>query len=201
MRFYQEIRLIKTPEIAPYFIWSKLYMQLHLALVECQNPDKTVNVGVSFPEYRYIEKEGKVFASIGTKLRVFANTETDLQQLNLVKWFERLEDYVHIKSIANVPNQLLGYESFNRRRKSGSPDKHIRRRMKRHNETWEQAAAFFKDYKMPKEDKELPFIRMSSLHSDNEFCMSIIRKDVEPSNKRVMFNTYGLSAEGVLPKF
>ncbi|SBS28189.1 CRISPR-associated endonuclease Cas6/Csy4 [Marinomonas spartinae] len=201
MRFYQEITLIKTPEISPYFIWGKLYMQLHLALVEQQNPDKTVNTGVSFPEYKYIQKEDGVFASLGSKLRVFANTEIELQQLNLVKWLDRLTDYVHIKSVAEVPDNVQGYETFNRRCKSGSPDKHIRRRMKRHNETWEQAAEFFKGYNMEKADKDLPFIRMKSLHSDNEFCMSITRKEAELSNKHVMFNTYGLSAEGVLPKF
>jgi len=33
MKVYQEITIIKTPEISPYFIWSKLYTQLHLALV------------------------------------------------------------------------------------------------------------------------------------------------------------------------
>lgn len=201
MRFYQEITLIKTPEISPYFIWGKLYMQLHLALVEQQNPDETVNIGVSFPEYKYTQKEGEAFASLGTKLRVFANTEAELQQLNLVKWLERLSDYVHIKSIANVPSDVIGYESFNRRRKSGSPDKHIKRRMQRHSETLEQALEYFEGYKMPKEDKELPFIRMKSLHSDDEFCMSIIRKEAIPSNNSVMFNTYGLSAKGVLPKF
>ena len=201
MRFYQEITLIKTPEISPYVIWGKLYIQLHLALVEQQNPDKTVNVGVSFPEYKYIEQEGRVFASLGAKLRVFANTEAELQQLNLVKWLERLMDYVHIKSIADVPNQVLGYESFKRRRKSGTPEKHIKRRMKRHNETREQALKYFDGYQMRKEDKELPFIRMKSLHSENEFCMSIIQKEAAPSSNRAMFSTYGLSAEGVLPKF
>lgn len=205
MRFYQEITLIKTPEISPYFIWGKLYMQLHLALVEQQNPDETVNIGVSFPEYKYTQKEGEAFASLGTKLRVFANTEAELQQLNLVKWLERLSDYVHIKSIANVPSDVIGYESFNRRRKSGNAEKHIRRRMNRleknNNQTPEQAIESFKGYAMSDADKALPFIEMKSLRGKKDFRMSITRKEVEPSSVPVKFNTYGLSKEGALPKF
>lgn len=205
MRFYQEITLIKTPEISPYVIWGKLYMQLHLALVEQQNTDKTVNIGVSFPEYKYTQKEGGAFASLGAKLRVFANTEAELQQLNLTKWLERLTDYVHMKRIAEVPSDVLGYESFNRRRKSGNAEKHIRRRISRsekhNNETPEQAAEFFKDYAMSDADKALPFIEMKSLKGQKDFRMSITRKEVEPSNVPVKFNTYGLSKEGALPKF
>src|SRR5699024_6412398 len=101
-------------EITPYFIWSKLYTQLHLALVEQQNPDKKVNFGVSFPEYLYQEKnndkEGsKEFASLGTKLRVFGPSQQELEQLNLSKWLERLTDYVHIKSIQPVPDEVDSY--------------------------------------------------------------------------------------------
>lgn len=48
MKYYQEITIIKSPDISPYFIWSKLYTQLHLALVEVKNPDDSSNIGVSF---------------------------------------------------------------------------------------------------------------------------------------------------------
>jgi CRISPR-associated endonuclease Csy4 len=199
MKHYIDITLLPSDDIGVHFLWSKLMMQVHLALVEIQNEQKQVPVAVSFPKYQPRENEKLGF--VGNKLRLFANDKTDLERLNFGKWLHRLEDYVHIKSIADVPNDVISYESFNRRSKSGSPYKHIKRRMQRHNETWEQAAAFFKGYSMEKADKDLPFIRMKSLHSDNEFCMSIIRKEAAPSNKHIMFNTYGLSADGVLPKF
>src|SRR5690625_5385178 len=85
MRFYQEITLIKTPDISPYFVWSKLYTQVHLALVEQQNPDKTVSIGVSFPAYHYVENEDGGYGTLGDKLRVFANSEQELERLNLQK--------------------------------------------------------------------------------------------------------------------
>ncbi|MFM2485665.1 type I-F CRISPR-associated endoribonuclease Cas6/Csy4 [Celerinatantimonas yamalensis] len=199
MKHYIDITLLPSDDIGVHFLWSKLMMQVHLALVEIQDDKKQVPVAVSFPKYQPREHEKTGF--VGNKLRLFANDKNDLERLNLGKWLNRLEDYVHMKSIADVPSNVIGYESFNRRRKSGSPDKHVKRRMQRHNATLEQALQYFDGYKMPKEDKALPFIRMKSLHSDNEFCMSIIRKEAVPSNNSVMFNTYGLSAEGVLPKF
>ncbi|WP_067218223.1 type I-F CRISPR-associated endoribonuclease Cas6/Csy4 [Marinomonas gallaica] len=199
MKHYIDITLLPSDDIGVHFLWSKLMMQVHLALVEIQDDKQQVPIAVSFPKYQTSGNETLGF--VGNKLRLFANDKNDLERLNLGKWLNRLEDYVHMKSIADVPSDVLGYESFNRRRKSGSPDKHIKRRMQRHNETLEQAAEFFKGYNMAKEDKELPFIRMKSLHSDNEFCMSIIRNEAVPSNNSAMFNTYGLSAEGVLPKF
>ncbi|SBS28470.1 CRISPR-associated endonuclease Cas6/Csy4 [Marinomonas spartinae] len=199
MKYYIDMTLLPSDDIGVHFLWSKLMMQVHLALVEIQDDNKQVPIAVSFPKYQ--TKSGDKLGFIGNKLRLFARDKNDFEHLNLGKWLNRLEDYVHIKSVAEVPDNVQGYETFNRRCKSGSPDKHIRRRMKRHNETWEQAAEFFKGYNMEKADKDLPFIRMKSLHSDNEFCMSITRKEAELSNKHVMFNTYGLSAEGVLPKF
>lgn len=199
MKHYIDITLLPSEDIGVHFLWSKLMMQVHLALVEIQDDNQQVPVAVSFPKYQAKSQDKVGF--IGNKLRLFANDKSDLEHLNLGKWLSRLDDYVHIKNIADVPNEVLGYESFNRRRKSGSPDKHIKRRMKRHDETVEQATAFFKGYSMAKEDKALPFIRMKSLHSDNEFCMSITRKETVPSSNSVKFNTYGLSAKGALPKF
>src|SRR5690554_4787769 len=109
MKVYQEITIIKTPDISPYFIWSKLYTQLHLALVGQQNPDKTVDIGVSFPEYHCFEKDNKTITVLGDKLRVFANSQAVLEQLNLAHWFSRLADYVHTTSIKEVPSDVREY--------------------------------------------------------------------------------------------
>ena len=52
MKNYIEITLLPSAEITLSFLWEKLYQQLHLALVEIQDSDKSVSVGVSFPKYR-----------------------------------------------------------------------------------------------------------------------------------------------------
>lgn len=220
MRFYQELTLIKTSEISPYFIWSKLYMQLHLALVEQQNPDKTVNIGVSFPEYKYIEKEGvESFASLGAKLRIFANTEAELQQLNLTKWLTRLTDYVHIKSIRPVPENLNNYLLVKRYRKDTNLERLTRRFMQRenkrtgknisfeeaktiqnqrfseiHNLTLQQAE---QEYVKPNV-KDLPFIKLKSLSTEKEYSLLITQTRVD-RHCVGSFNTYGLSSQSTVP--
>lgn len=199
MKHYLDITLLPSDDIGVHFLWSKVMMQIHLALVEIQDSNKKVPVAVSFPNYK--EPANNELGHIGNKLRLFALDKADLERLNIQKWLSRLEDYVHIKNIADVPSEVKSFENFNRRQKSGSPDKHIRRRMKRHNETLEQASQYFSDYKMKAADKALPFIKMKSLTSDNEFNMSIKRKAIEQNATPVMFNTYGFSSNSALPKF
>ena len=199
MKYYLDITLLPSDDIGVHFLWSKLMLQVHLALVEIQDNNKQVPVAVSFPNYK--KSANKLPGFIGNKLRLLSVNKADLERLDIHRWLSRLTDYVHIKQVAEVPETVLGYENFNRRRKSGSPDKHIRRRMKRHNETFEQASAYFKDYAMKDEDKALPFIRMKSLESDNDFNMSIVQKEVEQGSQTVMFNTYGFNGVASLPKF
>jgi CRISPR-associated endonuclease Csy4 len=199
MKHYIDVTFLPSDDIGIHFLWSKVMMQVHLALVEIQNSHKQVPVAVCFPNYKDAANNSLGF--IGNKLRLLAENRADLERLNITKWLSRLEDYLHIKNIADVPAGVNSFENFNRRQKSGSPDKHIRRRMKRHSETFEQASFYFKGYKMKDEDRALPFIKMKSLTSDDEFNMSIIRKDVEKGSETVLFNTYGFSQHGSLPKF
>ena len=89
MQHYIDITLLPNDEIGHYFLWGKLYQQVHLALVEQEQGQ----VGVSFPEY------SKSQPRLGRKLRLFAINEQGLKQLDLSKWLTRLLDYCHISSI------------------------------------------------------------------------------------------------------
>lgn len=224
MRFYQELTLIKTPEITPYFIWSKLYTQLHLALVEQQNPDKKVNFGVSFPEYLYREKDkegSKEFASLGTKVRVFAPNQQELEQLNLAKWLGRLTDYVHIKSIQAVPENTASHLVVKRYRAKtlASLERKTRRFMQREATrqgkeiSFKEAQAlqhqrFAKQQEVSLQEaekqylqptaKNLPFIKMKSYSGNKEFSLQIEQQTVEQPQQGV-FNTYGLSSQATVP--
>lgn len=55
---YQEITIIPDPEIASYFIWSKLFTQFHIALAEMKNKHSIESIGISFPDY-YFDEKGK----------------------------------------------------------------------------------------------------------------------------------------------
>lgn len=227
MRFYQEITLIKTPEITPYFIWSKVYMQVHLAFVEQQNPDETVNYGVSFPAYHYVDREGANYGTLGDKLRIFAKSERELEKLNLQKWLQRLADYVHIKSIQAVPDNITSHLLVKRYRAVTNLDRLTRRFMRRESKrlgreiSFEEAKALQnerfvteqnkrlsegckitlsdaeKHFKQPKV-KELPFIRLESKSTQKEFSLQIEQLTVnEP--KEGTFSTYGLSSQTTVP--
>ena len=118
MDFYQEITLIDQAEISHYFIWSKLYTQLHIALAERKDVNDKVSIGFSFPQYIYEEKaeSQKAKVNLGKKLRIFAPSEADLQKLDIRKWLDRLTDYVHISSIREVPKEkITGYSTYSRK--------------------------------------------------------------------------------------
>ena len=88
MKYYQEITLIADD--MPFFeLWSKIFTQLHIALADVKNSHGIDTIGVNFPNYQYTEKQGKTFATLGHKLRIFAPSEQALQTLNLDKWLAR----------------------------------------------------------------------------------------------------------------
>lgn len=213
MRFYQEITLIRTPEMSLYFIWSKLYTQLHLALVEQQNPDKTVNVGVSFPEYSAESKKGEYFGGLGTKLRVFADSEDELRNLNLSEAFSRLTDYVHLTSIRAVPEKITGYLNVRRCRKAFNLESITHRYARRKNISFEEAKLeqnqrYAEEHKLDLKEAEKhyqrphfkvpPYIQLQSLSGGRDFSLLIKQEPAEEACKGT-FSTYGLSSSSTVP--
>ena len=71
----------------------------------------------------------------------------------------------------------------------------------RHDQTQEQATLFYSGYVMDKEVKALPFIKMKSLGSGDEFNLSIRRKSAVLDNAESSFSTYGFNRQAALPKF
>jgi CRISPR-associated endonuclease Csy4 len=196
MKFYIELTLIDNSELGVYDIWSKLYTQLHLAMVEMQDSNKHVPVGVSFPEYKIVENKDKKFAMLGSKLRLFAKDEAILAQLNLNKWLERLTDYVHIKSMSVVPEKATSHLIVNRYREPRNPEALARRFAKRHSISVEEALNRLKDYKQ--EFGVLPYIQLKSLTGGENFNLFISQKVVD-KEKVGAFSTYGLSSETTVP--
>lgn len=192
MTYYQEITLIPSvaDDIPIYFLWSKVFQQVHLALVETLENDKT-RFGLAFPGYQD--------SFLGCKLRVFANSENELQQLDLPKWLSRLTDYVHITSIRPVPDNVKAYAKFSRFNKSGLNKEYAaRRRAKRKNETYEQALEFYKDWQLKKIRE--PFIRLESLSNGQEHCL-FIKKESAEALVNEGFSSYGLSKKSSVPDF
>jgi len=194
MWFYQEITLLPNPEVHRNFLWSKVFQQIHLALVEMQDDQGRVPIGVAFPEYHI----GKKYSLLGSKLRLFAQDETTLARFDAQKWLTRLSDYVHCTSIRPVPEKLTGYATYQREQPQTNKERLARRYAKRHNVDYDTALQRYQD--MPHKTITTPFIRLKSLTNQQTFCLWI--KKIEVSTASVgRFSSYGLSASFTVPEF
>lgn len=214
MKYFQELTLIKSPEISPYFIWSKVFMQVHLAMVENKDADNKVKVGVSFPEYQCFKKNDKTIMILGTKLRVFAHETEALEKLGLNKKLSRLLDYVHIQSISEVkPAQVQHHVTVKRPNQHGNTEKHTRRFAKRKSISFDEAKQiqlerYAKRKNVSLEEslahyenpplKSFPYIIMESLSRGEKFSLEIIQAESDLSETGV-FNTYGMSSKTTVP--
>ena len=214
MRCYQEITLIPNADINRHFLWSKTFQQIHLGLVEIQDAQKRVPIGLSFPEY----KMGEKFGILGSKLRLFAADEAALTRFDVARRLNRLSDYVHCTGIRPVPDAVKGYAVYQREQPKTSKERLARRYAKRHNMDYEAALnskvelsakleagvecekTLMSYSEMPHQTILTPFIRLKSLSSSNTFCLWIKKSEVENSNDGT-FTTYGLSATATVPEF
>lgn len=195
--FYQEITLIDQMEIPHNAIWSQMYKKLHIALVEFKKQEGGVHIGVSFPGYVY---DAESRQEIGSKLRLIAKSERELEALNIRKWLSRLGDYLHVSSIKSVPSEINGYASYGRKQNfNSSYIKRLQRRaISRNNGEESRAHVTYCD---------LPFIQLESYSTSSGesgdrhgFNLYIQKKAVE-ANDKFTFSTYGLSSESAVPEF
>lgn len=89
MNYFIDITLLPDPEFKETVLLNSLYSKLHKALFEL----KSINIGVSFPNYK---------VTLGNVLRIHGEktTLTDLQGLN---WIGGMSGYCVIGDIAPVP--------------------------------------------------------------------------------------------------
>ena len=200
MNYYIEVTLMENDQFSPYELWSQLYPQLHLALVEAKNADNKVSIGFSFPQYRFHQDKGVGF--IGTKLRLFAESEADLKKLDIRRWLERLEDYVHVTSIREVPNDIKNYAIYKRKQVKTNAQRLARHRVKRGDIGFDEALARYSNVVTT---TNMPYIEMKSLstsdqQSEKRFKLFIEKQPAEKTETQV-FSTYGLSSVSSVPEF
>lgn len=192
MSYYQEIFLLPNADIGVYFLWQKLYQQIHIALVENKNTDNASTIGVGFPEYNADKY------SLGTKLRLLAEDEKSLEQMQCDQWLNRLSDYVHLGRIKPVPEKLAGHACFKHIKLKGNKEKLARRRAKRRGETLQQALAHFEDFE--EQRIKLPYINMSSETNGQRFRLFIEKQAIEQPQTG-LYSCYGLSNTTTVPLF
>lgn len=217
MNYYQELTILPDPEISPYFIWGKLFMQVHLALIEQTKAKygsdaKQSDIGVSFPDYRSNDVSHKEIATLGNTLRIFAQTASELEQLNLDQWLNRLSDYVTKTDIDEIESTNRHVNVY-RQRQVKNMDRIARRYARRANLSFDQAKHLMIEryaekkgisieasrtaYQYPKLD-HLPYINMESLNSAQTFSLAIKQTEATQA-KAGTFNTYGMSRLTTVP--
>lgn len=213
MNYYLEITLLPNTDINLFGLWSKVFQQIHLGLVEMQDEQGRVPIGVAFPEY----VQGDKYSVLGGKLRLLAEHEATLSQFNASHWLARLSDYVHCTSIRPVPEKLSGYAIYQREQPKTSKERLARRYAKRHGMDLETAlhssidlttkpppdAVYktqFRYCDMPQKAVTTPFIRLKSLSGGQTFCLWI-KKTVVAEPSGATFSRYGLSAVSTVPEF
>ncbi|MRT39507.1 type I-F CRISPR-associated endoribonuclease Cas6/Csy4 [Acinetobacter sp. RIT698] len=201
MKRYIEVTLMKNDDFSPFELWSRIYVQLHIAFAEMKDANNKVNVGISFPQYRFNQQKGIGF--LGEKLRLFAESEDDLKKLDIPKWLERLVDYIHISSIKEVPeSKITGYAIYKRKQVKTNAERLARHRMKRGDIGFDEA---LNRYRQVVTTTDLPYVQMLSLSTSDEqdkkrFKLFIEKQITEKSEIQV-FSTYGLSSVSTVPEF
>jgi CRISPR-associated endonuclease Csy4 len=214
MKYYIEITLLGNPDTNLFSLWSKVFQQIHLGLVEMQDDQGRVPIGLSFPEY----VTGEKYSVLGGKLRLLAKNEATLSQFNASQRLSRLSDYVHCTSIRPVSEKLIGHAIYQREQPKTSKERLARRYAKRHNVDYDSALngmvvlsvksmqntgstkAEMRYSEMEHQNITTPFIRLKSLSRGNEFCLWI-KKTVATEPFGMTFSSYGLSAVSTVPEF
>lgn len=202
MKYYLDITLLPEADITLGFIWQKVYQQVHLALVENKTAENKSAIAVSFPRYSAKKSSEQAFP-LGNQLRLLANEEGQLTKLNIAKWLTRLEDYVHIKSIKSVPDNVTQV-AFVRQQVKG--EARIEKDMLSKALRWAEKSGQPLDVCLaelekskPKAVNSLPFIWLESQETKqrdlvNSRKFPLFIKMVEITEQQLgTFNCYGLS--------
>lgn len=195
MQYYVEVTLLPNDDIGHYFLWGKVYQQLHLALVALAAGGPSA-LGICFPEYSTAQPR------LGRKVRIFADSQAQLTQLDLAHWFSRLSDYCHISSVKPVPTHTQ-YAQVARKQCVTSPQRLARRRAKRKGQSYDEALAHFTGFNA--ELSRLPFV---TLHSESTQALQVkhrfklfIAQVLVHRPQTGAFTGYGLSQTATVPWF
>lgn len=201
MKYYQDITLLPDTETNLGFLWQKVYQQLHLALVSIKTTNNKSKIAVSLPNYidKTTSKAESEKFPLGNKLRLFAATKEQLEQLSIATWLNRLIDYTHCTSIREVPPSVSQFACFKRKQFDTNINRLSQRWANRKGVSLEEALKHYSGFK--DRETKLPFVNMLSLSTNNDingatkekFRLFIERSIVEQHSVGE-FSCYGLSS-------
>lgn len=162
---YQEITILPDEGVGTAYLWSKLYLILHISLADFKNKTGKQDIGVAFPQIKT--------KNLGQKIRIFGE-ETELKALNLKEKLELYNDYMHITKIRNIPEVIKGYATYSRYQPDNSIPSKARRYIKRHqNTSYEEAMILLK---RKETIKTYPYVLIDSISTKQKFHLCIVKK-------------------------
>jgi len=184
---YIDITVVPDPETGIAQLLGVLYDKLHMAFVA----NRISTIGVSFPGYSTNPR------NLGSCLRLHGSAGA-LRSLLQADWLKGMRDHVRMTEIETVPAGA-SHRTIMRQQFKTNVQRLRRRRMRRKDETAEQAARAIP--RTVERRPILPFVRLHSASTQQAFCMFIrmgARLDEPvPGN----FNSYGLSGKTTVPWF
>ncbi len=193
MNFYVEITLLPGADIGLYQLWSKVFTQLHLRMVNTKESTGTVPIGIDWPEYVKDEQ------SLGTKIRLFSMTQEALNNLNVHSALSSFSDYVKISSIRNVPQKISTYVWYKRIQKKQNPERIARRKARRKNISFSVALKQVLLKNPPQ--ISCPYIQLKSLSSKRKYSLFLEKHFSDSPTESFKFNSFGISRISRVPSF
>jgi len=216
---YCEFTCLRDAEISTGFLMGRLMHALHLTMVGATRDGGACPFGVTFPDYRpfassvYAKRAGHKGSGasaehddvdlertppIGNRVRLFARSEQELDAIEWSRALIGLDDYVHRTRPRSTPSTIERFAAFTRHQPKASPERLMRRAMKRQEIDEAEARRRYGAYTM--ERCRLPWVDMRSESSRHQFRLFIDRIESPPTSGWA-FSTYGLSRTVSLPLF
>lgn len=186
---YIDITLQADAEFSAHHLMGALFSKLHKALVLLQSED----ISASYPQWQAKPASRR---TIGSVMRLHGRRES-LELLMQQSWLNGMRDHIHMTAVAEAP-QTGKFQIVRRRQFKTNVDRLRRRHMKRHGLSEQEAVQAVPNH--VEENPDLPFIRLSSGSTRQQFCIFIEQNPAaQPVQGR--FNAYGLSSGATVPCF
>lgn len=188
MRKYVQLTLIpeEVSGITAPVLMNHVMEKLHHIFVQFKDKNDRVPTGLSFPEY------DQNIPALGKKIRLHAEEDV-FENMDIRRALSALEDYLHISAPRPVPEaKLKGYVAYSRVRHDHSREKLIRRRMKRHGLTREQAKIEYNDYER-NSFPMYPFVLLSSKSTGSQKYPLYLKQIFLNEPGKAHFSTFGIN--------
>lgn len=183
MDSYCDLRIRATPDVSTNFILSRVYSNLHLALVDRGQRE----IGVSFPNH---EK------TLGDVIRLHGKASS-LALILEGKELLSFQSYLSVSQIMAIPKNV-SHRVVKRVQPKTSAERLRRRSVRKGWLTPEEAQLRIPDIQTP---PKLPFVHLRSHTTGQEFRLFIFHGELQPNEVIGEFTCYGLSCQTTIPWF